>query len=204
MDFDSWQIRDQDRFLCDQRDDALVHALEPFAGDLDAMVTSFHSYWPYPDRAVSAANALITLWLTSSKDSATDELAAAYDTCLKIVVQGFSPYDTETWERFRIMVLRQLAADQQRLPQAWLNSAVMKIQDATHADATEGAALLRIANEVLPELMAASPARPAQQSATTGAQETDPHSPPLIERPVSDRPSASPSRDQNDQRDIPL
>lgn len=169
MDFDSWRVRDQARFLCDHRDDALVHALEPFAGDLDAMITSFHSYWPDPDRAVSAANALITLWLASSKDSAPDELAAAYDTCLKIVVQGFSPYDTETWERFRIMVLRQLAADQQRLPQAWLNSAVTIIQDATHADAPEGAALLRIANEALPELMAASPTRPAQQPGHNGS-----------------------------------
>jgi hypothetical protein len=169
MDFDSWQVRDQARFLCDHRDDALVHALEPFAGDLDAMITSFHSYWPDPDRAVSAANALITLWLASSKDSAPDELAAAYDTCLKIVVQGFSPYDTETWERFRVMVLRQLAADQQRLPQAWLNSAVTIIQDATHADAPEGAALLRIANEALPELMAASPTRPAQQPGHNGS-----------------------------------
>ena len=142
---------------------------EPFAGDLDAMITSFHSYWPDADLAVSAANALITLWLTSSKDSAPDELAAAYGTCLKIVVQGFSPYDTETWERFRIMVLRLLAADQQRLPQAWLDSAVMKIQDATHADAPEGAALLRIANEALPELMAASPSRPAQQPGRDGS-----------------------------------
>lgn len=63
----------------------------PFASDLHVMITSFHSYWPDLDRAVSAANALITLWLTSSRDSAPDELAAAYDTC------------------FRIMVLRQLA-----------------------------------------------------------------------------------------------
>jgi hypothetical protein len=171
MDFDSWQVRDQARFLCDHRDDALVHALEPFAGDLDAMITSFHSYWPDPDRAVSAANALITLWLAFSKDSAPDELAAAYDTCLKIVVQGFSPYDTETWERFRIMVLRQLAADQRRLPQAWLNSAATIIQDATHTDAPEGAALLRIANEALPELMAACLTRPAQQPGHNGSPE---------------------------------
>ena len=67
MDFDSWRYATRPGSLCDHRDDALVHALEPFAGDLDAMITSFHSYWPDPDLAVSAANALITLWLTSSR-----------------------------------------------------------------------------------------------------------------------------------------
>ena len=50
------------------------------------------------------------------------------------MVHGFSPYDTETWERFRIMVLRLLAADQQRVPQSGLTRPCMKIEDATHAD----------------------------------------------------------------------
>jgi hypothetical protein len=45
------------------------------------IVTTIHCYWPDPDRATSAANALITMWLASGTDSTPDELATAYDTC---------------------------------------------------------------------------------------------------------------------------
>ena len=152
---DERRLRDQARLICDAGDDALVHALEPLAGDLGGAVTAFHSYGPEHDRAVSAANALITLWLTSGYDSTPDELAAAYDTCLKIAAHGFIPSDSGTRERFRILVLRQLAADQNRVPRTLLESAQVKIQEAAESTwATEGAALLRLAREILPELIA--------------------------------------------------
>ena len=145
----SW-LRDQVWFLCDDGDDTLAHALEPLTGGLDAAINAFHSYWPDPDRAVSAANALITLWLTSNKDSDENELVAAYETCLKIVIHGFAPYQTEVREIFRMLVMRQLAADRQRLPEAWFESVMLTIQDAVRANVDEGAALLRIASEALP------------------------------------------------------
>ena len=112
-------------FLCDDGDDTLAHALEPLTGGLDAAINAFHSYWPDPDRAVSATNALITLWLTSNKDSDENELVAAYETCLKIVIHGFAPYQTEVREIFRMLVMRQLAADRQRLPEAWFESVML-------------------------------------------------------------------------------
>ena len=66
--FDAEQLNVQARFLCDAREDALTHALEPFEdNNLGPAVTAFHSYEQDENRAVSAANALITLWLKSSK-----------------------------------------------------------------------------------------------------------------------------------------
>ena len=155
---DAEQLNDQAWFLCDAHEDTLIHAIEPFgAEDLGEVVTTFHSYDTGKDRAVSAANALITLWLKSGKDSTPHELAAAYDICLKIAIHGFAPFEVNTRERFRVLVLRQLAADQGRLPRTWLKSAVTKIQEAGDKEPFEGSALLRIAYDTIPGLMAAWP-----------------------------------------------
>jgi hypothetical protein len=156
---DSW-LRAQARLLCDADDDTLIHALAPLAGDLSHAISIFHCHWPEQGRAVSAANALITLWLTSNMDSAADALTAAYDTCLEIAILGrFSPSGTTTRESFRILVFRQLAADESRLPQDWLKAVVIRIQDAVskRPDEVRGPEeLLRIANATLPGLMAST------------------------------------------------
>ncbi|MGH3855994.1 MAG: hypothetical protein ACRDR6_21385 [Pseudonocardiaceae bacterium] len=83
-------FRKQSNFLCDTKDDGVAHALEPFSGDLGIMITTFHDYWR--GHPVSAANALITLWLTASQEKSPEELAVAYDACLLIAVNGFAPY----------------------------------------------------------------------------------------------------------------
>ena len=155
-DDDLW-LRAQARFLCDPGDDSLIHALAPLADNLGHAISVFHSYWPEQGRALSAANALIALWLASGKDSPPGELITAYDTCLKIaILGGFSPGGAATRERFRILVLRQVAAHRSRLPQDWLDSVVAKIWDAvSKGSVNAGEELLRIANETLPELMAA-------------------------------------------------
>jgi hypothetical protein len=150
-------MREQARFTTDPGDDAAAHALEPFADHLGTVITSFHGYWQ--DRSVSAANALITLWLASSQDSAPDKLAAAYDACLLIAISGFAPFDTETRQRFRAVFLHQLAADLPRLPEAWIKAAAREIKqagDSVDKDrmAKDGTALLRMANELCPDLMA--------------------------------------------------
>ena len=146
-------MRSQAHFTADMQDDVSIHALEPFAEHLGTAITTFHSYWY--DRSVSAANALITLWLTSSLDSSPDELAAAYDTCLKISVSGFAPYDTQTRRLFRTIFLRQVSSDYDRLPRRWLELAAQAIMKGSKEDqyGHDGAALLRMANEILPALM---------------------------------------------------
>jgi hypothetical protein len=145
-------MRAQSHFLCDVKDDIVAHALEPFWGDLGTMVTTFDDYWE--GRAVSAAHALITLWITATQENDPDELAAAYDTCLPIAIHGFAPFDVDTRARFRTHFLHQLATDFHRLPIGWLTEAIKQIKDAGKSTKQEGPDLVRMANEILPELMA--------------------------------------------------
>lgn len=145
-------IRAQSHFLCDVKDDIVAHALEPFWGDLGTMVTNFHGYWD--GRAVSAAHALITLWITATQEKRPDELTAAYDTCLAIAINGFAPFDVDTRARFRTHFLHQLAVDFNRLPTSWLDDAIKQIKNAEKSPRQEGPDLVRMANEILPELMA--------------------------------------------------
>jgi hypothetical protein len=117
-------IRRQVHFTADEGDDACVHALEPFVNHLDSAVAAFCSYWP--DRSVSAANALIRLWLVANQDVSRDEQATAYDACLRISIHGFAPWDSEAREAFRAIFLRQLAADRNHLPQHWLGCVFLR------------------------------------------------------------------------------
>ena len=155
---DHGMTRTQSYFLCDAQDDNVAHALEPFSVDLSTMITTFHDFWQ--GRPVSAANALITLWLTASQQKNPDELATAYDTCLAIAIHGFAPIDVDTRARFREHFLRQLAVDTHRLPARWLGDAVEQIKRAGDSTKDEGSELVRMANEILPELMAESSPRP--------------------------------------------
>ena len=146
-------IRSQVHFTLDIQDDMCVHALEPLTEHLGSTITTFHSYWH--DRSVSAANALITLWLASSLDSSPDNLVEAYDTCLKISVHGFAPFDTSTRKLFRTIVLRRLSADYDRLPRDWLKSAAQAIRHGGRDDryGHDGQGLMQMAKEILPQLM---------------------------------------------------
>jgi hypothetical protein len=152
------RIRTQSHFLCDTKDDTVAHALEPFLGDLGAMVTTFHDY--RQGRPVSAVNALITLWITASQEKSPDELAAAYDTCLAIAIHGFAPDDVDTGACFRAYFLRQLAADFHRLPASWLGDAIKRIKEAGKSTNKEGPEFVRMAIEILPELMIEDPSPP--------------------------------------------
>ena len=144
------EIRRQVHFITDDSDDACVHALEPFADHLSSAVTSFHSYWP--DRSVSAANALIRLWLASSQDISREELTAAYDICLRISIHGFAPWDSEGRKTFRAIFLRQLSADRNRLPQPWVDAAIELVTKARKAGWHDDYRLLRKASEIAAEL----------------------------------------------------
>lgn len=151
-------IRMQSHFLCDAKDDIVAHALEPFSGYLGTMVNIFYDFGQ--QRPVSAANALITLWITASQENSPDELAVAYDTCLRIAIRGLFTFDVDTRARFRAHVLRQLATDFHRLPASWLGDAIKQIKEAEKSINKEGPELVRMANEILPELMAEDPPRP--------------------------------------------
>jgi hypothetical protein len=142
----------QSHFVCDKKDDDVAHALEPFSDDLATMVTTFHDFWQ--GRPVSAANALITLWLTAGQEKSPDELAVAYDTCLAIAIHGFAPDDVDTRARFRAYFLRQLATDCRRLSASWLVDAIRQIKEAGKSTNKENSDLIRMANEIIPELMA--------------------------------------------------
>jgi hypothetical protein len=122
------------------------------------MITAFYDF--RQGRPVSAANALITLWLTASQEKGPDELVAAYDTCLAILINGFAPQDVDTRARFRAHVLRQLATDFHRLPASWLGDVIKQIKEGGKRTYNEGPELVRMANEILPELMAEDPPRP--------------------------------------------
>jgi hypothetical protein len=139
----------QSHFLCDINSDVMMHALEPFSECLGAAVTTFHDYYSqgYP---VSAANALIKLWITASQEKRPDELASAYNACLRIAIDGFAPYDVETRKHFRVLILRQMAADIHRLPSDWLRHATGQIEKAGTLTTQEGPELVRMATELLP------------------------------------------------------
>jgi hypothetical protein len=160
--YDAW-LREQTWFLCDADGDTFAHALGSFA-DSEPAICSFHSYWPGENRTVSAAGALITLWMASGSECPADELASAYDTCLEIAIRArFGPNRSKLRERFRMLVLHQLATDWRRLPPAWLGLTITRIRNAASKpsdEVTEPAELLLIASQAIPELMAADFAIP--------------------------------------------
>jgi hypothetical protein len=95
---------------CDPGDDVILHAIEPLYThvSLEVAVTYFNWY-ESPDGAVSAANALVNLWLAVSQDSEPERLAASFDKCLPFTTHGFRSCPSNDQRRFGEIVLRQLA-----------------------------------------------------------------------------------------------
>jgi hypothetical protein len=110
----------KNHFLCHHSGDALAHALDPLAAELGVAIQTFSDCGQ--DHPVSAANALIRLWITAGQDSTPSDLMAAYAACFQIALRAFSPLDTEARDKYRTLVLHQLAADRSRLPEAWLET----------------------------------------------------------------------------------
>jgi hypothetical protein len=119
-------------FTCDTPDDTVFHAIEPFAATIEPPVGTIHSMGE--DRAISSVNALITMWLTAGRPSASgEELARAHETCLNIALQT-SYFDVSleaaAQREFCELTFRQLAADLHRLPQNWVTAALERIRAA--------------------------------------------------------------------------
>lgn len=161
--FDISAIRPQYYFQCDTDDDVLLHTIEPLLAEMGNTVATFHAVdgWS-ADGAVSSAHALLRLWLAVSEHAGPDQLAAAHDTCLKIAINGFAPDEVELRRRYRRLVLRLLAVNRARLPEAFLGD----VADQLRACHMEPAELLAQAREELPELLL--PEEPAPPAAMDG------------------------------------
>ncbi|MGR6921115.1 NACHT N-terminal helical domain 7-containing protein [[Actinomadura] parvosata] len=99
-------------FICGYEEDALLHTLQPIAEDLSRSIVTFAGFWP--DRAVSPANALLRLWLLSSRRAGLPELAAAYVECLHLS-QAFAPFAQRDAHSYLDLVLGHLNLDAHRL-----------------------------------------------------------------------------------------
>jgi hypothetical protein len=132
-------LRLQSSFLCDADDDTLTHALEPFSRKLEQAVSTFFDF--RQGRTVSAAHALINLWLASG--TRDEDLAEAHTVCLEFAINGFAPYDVVPRKRFRELYFRQLRADRHRLPAGWLPNAVDRLKNAP--DGKEAYELIKLA-----------------------------------------------------------
>lgn len=149
------RLRAQSHFLCDVLDDVLAHGLEPLAGPWDTAVTTFFDGGDDPP--VSAAHAMITLWLRIDQDCTARELTAAFDVCLQTALNSFAPTDDETRQRFRLMFLRRLAADWRRVEPEWVERAMRSIHDGGKDATVDGGALFyELARDVLPDALQAA------------------------------------------------
>ncbi|MEU7861238.1 hypothetical protein [Nonomuraea sp. NPDC049141] len=120
-------IEMENTFVCDAHLDFLGHVLEPMARDFHTAFTTFAVL--EQGRCVSAASALLRLWVVSSRRN-TEELADAYDDCLKIALHAFAPFDVENQARYREALLRQFALDRERLPGTWRDRARLLLEKA--------------------------------------------------------------------------
>ncbi|MEU5324460.1 hypothetical protein AB0G67_48295 [Streptomyces sp. NPDC021056] len=150
---DNHQLQQQAKFVCDTADDIFAHGLQPWAGVWDTAIVTFHATAGRP--VVSAANALVHLWLTSDQDSTPADLTTAFDACLQIALNGFAPFDMDTRRRFRLVFLRRLAADWERLEHNWVERAIRAIHEGGKDATDEGSQFLDAAREILPAPLAA-------------------------------------------------
>ncbi|HUC26634.1 MAG TPA: ATP-binding protein [Streptosporangiaceae bacterium] len=119
-------------FTCDTPDDTVFHAIEPFTATVDPPVGTIHA--TRESRAVSSVNALIALWLTAGRSTASnEEIVRAHETCLDIALQTFYfdvSLEKAAQREFCELTFRQLAADLHRLPPDWLTPALGRIRAA--------------------------------------------------------------------------
>jgi len=115
-------LRRESYFTCDLAEDIAWHALLPIIEVLDVTASANREGTDATTafgvlsggRAVSAAQAILALWVASSGPTTTEELQQSYETCLKVI--GYSrPPDDPNLRVLLARVLRQLAADRDRL-----------------------------------------------------------------------------------------
>ena len=124
-----WVMRAEVEFAGGRLQEVGLHNLEPFTGELGNMLMAFHAV---PGKGlVSAARALIGLWLASGQREDPAELRGEYLTCLWIAAYGFGPDDEQTRRAFRDIVLHQLRYDLSRLKPEWIPTAVNQLESTS-------------------------------------------------------------------------
>jgi hypothetical protein len=116
-------IRKESYFVCDTVEDMVWHGVEPIVLEMDLTSQEDHDVEATTafgvlteERAVSVTHAMASLWLTSSRPAGTAELQQAYEDCLTAIENSRPEYATSNRNGYLARVLRQLAADSERLP----------------------------------------------------------------------------------------
>lgn len=135
----------QTNFHCDPLDDLAHHALEPLATAIEDAVTMVHGYWD--DRAISAAQSLITLWLRVSVDSDPDELLDAFRIAVEIARRGFPPTGVDARRTYRTILLRTLRDHRDRLGPTQAAALRKRLETGTGTD--EPAELATLVESIL-------------------------------------------------------
>ncbi|WP_169950731.1 NACHT domain-containing NTPase [Microbispora sp. H11081] len=115
-------------FTCDLAEDIAWHALTPIVREFDnedefgpgevGATAAFATL--SSDEAISTTNALLRLWLASSRPGGGDDLREAYENCLAVIERSRPAENRVSYEAFLARVLRQLAADHERLAPEFL------------------------------------------------------------------------------------
>ncbi len=128
--WDGWRhndvesLRKESYFTCDMAEDMVWHGLAPLVQELDmsdpsadpAPVEATTAFAVRSDgQAVSVTHAMLKLWLASSRPTGPDGLEQVYEDCLKVIHWSRDDNDTISRNSYFARVLRQLAADRDRL-----------------------------------------------------------------------------------------
>ena len=144
-------LRRHSYFICDTPDDTVFHAMEPFAATQNQPIGTFHAV--SGNRAISSAQALLTLWSTAGRSAiSSEQLADAHEVCLTIALQTFYfdvGLEAAAQQEFCELAFRQLVVDQHRLPQKWLSAALERIRTAS----AHSPKLSQIAYRILDEML---------------------------------------------------
>ncbi|MEU8143027.1 hypothetical protein [Nonomuraea sp. NPDC048901] len=108
---------------CDLAEDIAWHGLTPIIREMDdedregpdegEATTAFATL--STDQALSVTNAITRVWLASSRPTGGDDLQQAYEHCLAVIEQGRAVEDTVSRDDYLARLLRQLAADRERV-----------------------------------------------------------------------------------------
>jgi hypothetical protein len=131
-DYLEWQA--EALFVADETDDVMAHALEPLYPKLSTSVTTIVGS---DSRRLSAAHAMVRLWVASTTEASGTELTAAYDDCIHIALHDFEPADGEE-SAYRRAILHLLSNDRGKLPGSWRENTRQRLAD--HPESQSGAA----------------------------------------------------------------
>jgi len=137
-------LRRESYFTCDKGEDIAWHGLTPVveeldtgdpAGDPDPVEATTAFGVAVDGQVVSVTNALLRLWTTSSEPAATGSLDDVYENCLKVIRNSRGDEDNpESTNAYHARVLRQLAADRDRLSNGCLARIQANLSDSILTD----------------------------------------------------------------------